>query len=952
MNKILKNEDNILNPFKLTFRNLKLELSAKQQKFVFSFVMGINNALAVWGVGTGKTILASVTAIIFLAIYPEKNVIFITPASLQTNIFMTLHDMGADMRDNRLKFYSYEKYSRSGIECNDCLVIIDEAHNLRAPVGETQVDEEGRERKTRGNIRAKAILVKTVKSNKILLLTATPFVNTPYDIETLMTILNKRVKSHFKGEFFEMIQDKNKLIDYFACKLSINFRKENDKLFPEKRESFLISVMTPTMLEIYELTNAFKITKEQLFQQLGFMVKEGKITNLLKEKILDAIKDDPKKKKEEEEKGGNLSSFYNGVRRIVNLLDGLKGVNPKMEKVLNTIDRQMKEPRFKQYRGGFIIYYNFIDSGLEQMVRQLKKKGLNYARVTGSDSIKQKEKATQDYNQGKINILLISKAGGEGLDLQNTYSIFIMDMPWNEASMIQIIGRGIRRKSHFNLPEKYRYVNVYRVFLIKPENERFVKALEPMLKSEDSQSDVNLILSMMAKNSKKKKKAKIEEIKFRGEAEKAELKQKLKELKDDLRNKEITKADHDEQVKKLKNASWDNVAFNRYGSLNAFLEHFGIKSPSTFSPSIDVYLFLTQKIKQLTINKFLLTLNKIPQIGSPDCSSKNDKKFLEEIAKRKKITPKQRLEILSKIVKSNIGKANNVITVYEKTRNAITKALQQYYTAPPEINKMLNMSNIMKEKSDNINILEPTAGQGAIVKHINNNFVGKFKINWRVGEFDKKNRKMLSDYFTTLGYNEEVLYKERNFLEVPSEQIFDYIFMNPPFHLRESNISYLKGKGDRYDIDFLLKAYEEFLKKGGELVAIIDARRIEFSKRGRIIGFKKSRSRGRNSDRLNMVVNKLNAIENKDIRTESIKWLGSGEKEQIINRLHIAYVYLRKPKLEEEKKEEFEEEKKEEFEEEKKEEFEEDIDEQQKISKRLEKMDKDRIESGLEPLIL
>ena len=60
-----------------------------------------------------------------------------------------------------------------------------------------------------------------------------------------------------------------------------------------------------------------------------------------------------------------------------------------------------------------------------------------------------------------IDVILLSSSGAEGLDLKNTRQIHIMEPHWNNAKINQVIGRGIRYKSHEKLNKKDRNVSVY-----------------------------------------------------------------------------------------------------------------------------------------------------------------------------------------------------------------------------------------------------------------------------------------------------------------------------------------------------------------------------------------------------------------------------------------------------------------------------------------------------------
>jgi len=83
-------------------------------------------------------------------------------------------------------------------------------------------------------------------------------------------------------------------------------------------------------------------------------------------------------------------------------------------------------------------------------------------------SISKRQEAVDAYNSNEITILFISKAGSEGLDLKNTSYIIILEPAWNENSIEQIIGRGVRYKSHAGLPSSKKNVIIYKLYLIKP----------------------------------------------------------------------------------------------------------------------------------------------------------------------------------------------------------------------------------------------------------------------------------------------------------------------------------------------------------------------------------------------------------------------------------------------------------------------------------------------------
>jgi hypothetical protein len=69
-----------------------------------------------------------------------------------------------------------------------------------------------------------------------------------------------------------------------------------------------------------------------------------------------------------------------------------------------------------------------------------------------------------------LNTLLVSSAGGEGLDLKGARGVHILEPHFNDEKINQVIGRAARYKSHANLPEEDRNVQVYKYQSKFPKN--------------------------------------------------------------------------------------------------------------------------------------------------------------------------------------------------------------------------------------------------------------------------------------------------------------------------------------------------------------------------------------------------------------------------------------------------------------------------------------------------
>jgi len=86
-----------------------------------------------------------------------------------------------------------------------------------------------------------------------------------------------------------------------------------------------------------------------------------------------------------------------------------------------------------------------------------------------------------------IKIIMISPAGSEGITLENTRQIHILEPYWNETRIEQLIARGIRFCSHKNIPVKDRSVEVYRYKVMRSNKKQTTDQLiEQIAKSKET----------------------------------------------------------------------------------------------------------------------------------------------------------------------------------------------------------------------------------------------------------------------------------------------------------------------------------------------------------------------------------------------------------------------------------------------------------------------------------
>lgn len=386
---------------------------AEHQIRVARYLEDHKGIIAVHGIGTGKTLTAVATSQCFLDKFPTSKVIVIAPSALLANFKKGMEEYGLEPNLAKYEFYSFDAFARKQnipAYCRNNLLIVDEAHNLRTLI-------QGK----KGKKAAQALsCARTAK--RILLLTATPFVNNDMDLNNLLA-LAKGQDNMTKSQWTNLMKDEEAKYRYFKCMFSVYFREQGDANYPRRVDKEISLEMDPEYLQKY-----IEIEEENEEKLEGLNLK-------------------------------NPWAFLSGLRVGLLKIENSAKINYVVDKAVQKVNEDKK----------VVIYSNFVGSGIKNVAAKLEDKGVDFHEFTGKTSAVLRKKYIDEYNSGKVKILLITKAAGEGLDLKRSNAIFILDPPWNEAALEQAIGRVIRYKSHVDLPPKDRYVEVYTLFNVKPE---------------------------------------------------------------------------------------------------------------------------------------------------------------------------------------------------------------------------------------------------------------------------------------------------------------------------------------------------------------------------------------------------------------------------------------------------------------------------------------------------
>lgn len=411
----------------------------QHQKKVIDYFSHHRGLIAYHTVGTGKTLTAITISQCFLDKYPNYKVYVVTPASLVQNFKNQMMDYENIKYADQYRFYSIQKFvslfRKTELSCKNVLLIVDEAHNLKTLYKKSQPKKPGK-KPTEVGINSKYIEKCARQASKCLLLTGTPITNSPKDLIPLYNMVRDdnepRIDTKRKDlGMNEITYTEKNLLEKMKCKISI-FDERSSAYYPIVKEHDIFIKMTPSYQEKYE-----KLLSENGLSKLAI-------------KMFGEV---------------DITKFYNGFRRAVNTLEDED--SPKINWVLKKIQQGRKT----------IVFSHFLDAGNKAIIKNLPN-NIKYKYINGSLSLKERSEIVNEYNLNKIQVLFISKAGGEGLDLKGTQDIILLEPAWNLSVEEQVIGRGVRYKSHDSLPITDRKVDVYRLYMVKKWDDIFIQKHE------------------------------------------------------------------------------------------------------------------------------------------------------------------------------------------------------------------------------------------------------------------------------------------------------------------------------------------------------------------------------------------------------------------------------------------------------------------------------------------
>jgi SNF2 family DNA or RNA helicase len=390
-------------------------------------------------VGSGKTITSILMSEKILEKDKYKKVIVMLPASLRVNYNTEIEKINVRNKDN----YSFLSYNNPKLDLteynfNNKIIVIDEIQNLISMV------------KNKSKIGI-SIYKKLLSSDcKIIALSGTPVSNIPYEYAILLNLLRP---NSFKLNNYDFIYEyinlenyslKNDEKFYRNIKGLISYysgHTNNRDIFPKSRFSLINCPFSDIQEKVYLSTT----TKQKTIK------KKEEDEN--KYKLLFELNTTEK----------DLNNFHIKSRLSSNsIYESLEDI--KLENLLTYSTKYYYiMENIQKTKGNVVIYSNFINKGLLELEKILKLKGIENYKWIGGQTDEERQKILKKFNSSNDTqkVLLISKAGAEGLSLKNVRQLHILEPHWNVIRIKQIIGRVIRMCSHYSLPKEEQLVDIF-----------------------------------------------------------------------------------------------------------------------------------------------------------------------------------------------------------------------------------------------------------------------------------------------------------------------------------------------------------------------------------------------------------------------------------------------------------------------------------------------------------
>ncbi len=477
--------------------------------------------LAFHGTGTGKTITAEAVVDYYRREEPDRDVVLLMSKSLINNFkdtirkymsidpestpdhiestiqsfkFITLGS--SNMFTQFEKMDDYDSILKGFLDSErvleDKILVIDEVHNLANSI-------------VNGSKNATKLydLIMNTKNVRLIFLTATPMINTPFELVPLFNMLRGYMDEHTLlpenyADFYNLfvrdgqIHNRQKLMNRIYGLVSYYgpeyFNTKSSSDYPEQRPLIVERVPMSDyqfkqyenmrIIERKEEAGSRKTTNAERFSDKSgavssYRVKSRQVSNFAYPPGSFTLINGKFRKQPEKITDDDLKDIKTYSPKLVRLLKNLEGKGPDV--IYSQfrpvhLERVLQLNNYESWTPGSGIRLNSDEDVLGGgfvVSRRRRPAAKRYAVISGEASAELRSDIIQTWNSpdnirgAVIKVLIITSAGAEGLDLKYGRRVHILEPFWNEARTEQVIARIVRFRSHVDLPPAEQVVQPY-----------------------------------------------------------------------------------------------------------------------------------------------------------------------------------------------------------------------------------------------------------------------------------------------------------------------------------------------------------------------------------------------------------------------------------------------------------------------------------------------------------
>ena len=432
-------EDDAVPPPPASSRGQLLSLHPYQEKPA-RFLRTHHGVIVAHATGSGKTLTAVHTVqTLFKELPQSTTALIVTPKSLQTNFKKSLLDYGVSEADQSRYVYVTKdslsgKLKRGVLDCAGKIVVVDEAHFARNT--DTKLYN--------------TLLACSAKAARVVLLTATPVYNDVTDVASLLRIVRPNSEKASPGALLELLGKQGdsdpssaaRLANMLQCAFSV---ADGDRsYFPTEIPHVVHLRMTQSYLANYNAAERLIIPED-----VRLALFQGK--------------DIPR-----------ADAFMSHLRRVINA-DFEGESNPKLDWIQSFLTQKWPSNAGDSRKalvsgpGKVLVSTEWGAAGAALIAQRCETAGVPCIIYSGAINAQWKRDALVEYYNSRpadeMLCMILTKAGGVGLDLKETKYVIVLDVMWNPSCVEQAVARAVRYKSHSRADAE---VNVYYLVLEKP----------------------------------------------------------------------------------------------------------------------------------------------------------------------------------------------------------------------------------------------------------------------------------------------------------------------------------------------------------------------------------------------------------------------------------------------------------------------------------------------------